>query len=95
MWRVIARDTQPHVLKIRYGGRTYEAPLLAGTRRYEPPFTFFPDAPVQSIEVALKPVRLFDFVGGIDWLFLPPWLVAYLLIAIPFVTLLRKVCRVA
>ena len=95
VWRVILHDTQPHVLKIRYAGRTYEAPLCAGTRYYEEPVTVFPDAPLQSIEVALKPLRLFDFVGSIDWLLLPPWLVAYLLIAIPFVTILRRILRVA
>lgn len=95
VWRVMVHDTQPHTLKIRYAGRTYEAPLCAGTRRYAEPVTLFPDAPLQSVEVALQPMRLFNFVGSIDWLLLPPWLVAYLLIAIPFVSILRRVCRVA
>ena len=95
VWRVIVHDTQPHVLKIRYAGRTYEAAILAGTRRYAEPITTFPDAPLRSIEVMLKPARLFDFVGSIDWLSIPPWLVGYLLIAIPFVPILRRVLRVA
>ena len=95
VWQVILHDKQPHVLRIRYAGRTYEAAIRAGTPRYEEPSTFFQATPVRSIEVVLNPTRLFNFVGGIDWLFLPPWLVAYLLIAIPLMPILRRVFHVA
>jgi hypothetical protein len=39
-------------------------------------------------------MKLFGAVGGIDVLFLPPWLVAYLLIAIPFVSILKRLFRI-
>jgi len=94
IWHVVVRDTRPQRLKIRYAGRTYEAPFRAGTRRYDEPITVFPGAPLQTIEVALIPRRLFDLVGGMDRLFLPPWLVAYFLIAIPAVSILKRVLRI-
>lgn len=93
VWRIIPRDSQPHVLNVRYLDHTYEMPFFAGRRQYEAPVQVFEDSPLQSLEVVLKPVRLFDFVG--DLWFLQPWIVAYLLICIPFVTILRKVGRVA
>ncbi len=95
VWNVILHDAQPHQLKIRYAGRTYEAAIRAGTCRYEEPITIFPHAPLRSIEVVLMPTRLFNFVGSIDWLFLPPWLVAYLLLVLPFMAILRRVLRIA
>lgn len=95
VWSLIALDTQPHRLKIRYAGSTYEVPFCAGTRRYADPVTIFSDSPVRSVEVVLTPTRLFDFVGSIDWLFLPAWLVAYLLIAIPAMMAMRRLLRIA
>ena len=95
VWSLIALDAQPHRLKIRYAGNTYEVPFFAGTRRYADPVTLFPDTPIRSVEVVLSPTRLFDFVGSVDWLFLPPWLVAYLLIAIPVMMAMRRLLRIA
>ncbi len=92
VWQVIVHDTQPHVLKFRYAGRTYEAPILAGTRCYAEPVTIFQDSPLQSIEVALKPVRLFDFIGDV-WV-MQAWIVAYLLIASLLVPALKHILRV-
>ena len=95
IWHVILHDAQPHTLKIRYAGRTYEAPILAGARHYEEPVTIYKGAPLRSIEVGLAPTRLFKCLGGMDWLFLPPWLLAYLLIAIPSMSILRRALRIA
>ena len=36
----------------------------------------------------MRQMKLFGLVGGL--LFLPPWLVAYLLIAIPFVSVVKR-----
>ena len=94
-WRVKAQGGQGrHSLKIRYAGRTYEKHLLAGSRRYAPAVATYDDGPVQVIELAMRPVKLFGVVGGIDGLCLPPWLVAYLLIAIPFVSILKRAFRI-
>ena len=95
VWHVILHDTQAHNLRIRYAGQTYTAAIRAGTRHYAEPLTSFADAPLRSIEVMLKPTRLFDFVGGIDWIMLQPWLVAYLLLAIPLMPMLRRLLRIA
>lgn len=95
VWKITVHDTRPRELKIRYAGRTYAAAFVAGTWRYEDPDTLFADAPLHAIRVRLKPLRLFDFVGGINGLLLPPWLTAYLLIAIPCVAVLRRLWRVA
>jgi uncharacterized membrane protein (DUF106 family) len=95
IWKITVHDTQPRELKIRFAGRTYAAPFVAGTRHYENPEVLFADAPLHAIRVGLTPLRLFGVVGGIEWLALPPWLTAYMLIAIPFVTILRRLRRVA
>jgi len=96
VWRLKAQGRpEPYLLKVRYGGRTYEKELLVGSTRYAPPAAFFEGAPVRCIEAVMPPVKLFGVVGGLDFLYLPPWLVAYLLIAIPFVTILKRTFRIA
>jgi len=94
VWQIVAHDAQPHALKIRFAGRTYAQPFLAGHRRYAAPQCVFDNAPVRATEVMLTPRRLFAFVGNISLLFLQPWLVAYLLIAIPFVYILKGLCKI-
>jgi len=79
-------------LKIRYAGRTYGKDLLVGSRHYASALDIPAGGPVQAIELAMKPVRLFGFVG--DLLFIPGWILAYLLIAIPFVFILRPIFKI-
>lgn len=94
-WRIKADGREGvRVLKLRCAGRTYEKELLVGCRRYAPAARAYQDGPVQFIELAMRPVKLFGVIGGIDVLYLPPWLVAYLLIAIPFVGILKRVFRI-
>ena len=92
-WHIVAHDKNPHVLKVRYGGRTYEQPFLAGRHQYEEPVKMFDEAPIQSIEVVLKPMRLFDFVGDL-WI-IPAWMTAYLMICIAFFYIFRRVLNIA
>ena len=94
VWRLVGKDTKPHRLKLRHAGKTYEKGFEAGTRHYATPVDVYPDTPVQAIELAMKPLKLFGVVGAIDVLFLAPWLVAYLLIAIPFVSILKRVFKI-
>ena len=42
----------------------------------------------------MRPVKLFGVVGGVEGLFLPPWVVAYLLITIPLVYVLKRLLGV-
>lgn len=94
VWRLKPSGGRQHALKIWYDGRTYEKQLLVDPRRYAPPVAAYDDEKVTAVEVAMKPVKLFGVVGGLDFIFLPPWLVAYLLIAIPFMTILKRVFRI-
>lgn len=94
-WRVRAEGRgQAHLLRLRYAGRTYEKAVLVGSRHYAPAVEIHSEGPVRAIELAMRPVKLFGLVGGIDALYLPPWLVAYLLIAIPCVGVLKRVLRI-
>ncbi|MBA4388106.1 MAG: hypothetical protein C0404_09005 [Verrucomicrobia bacterium] len=94
VWKLIAKDSRIHTLKIRYNGRTYEKEFFAGRRQYPVSFSTYTDTTVQGVEVAMKPLKLFDWVGALDVLWLQPWIVAYLLIAIPFVSILKKVFKI-
>lgn len=92
-WRLSCAPGR-HEVTIRCAGRTYSMPLWVGMREYARPLKTFPDAPLESVEVVLEPVKLLGRVGGIDALLLPPWLVAYLLIAVPSVWALKRLLRV-
>ena len=83
-----------YLLRIRYDGKTYEKELLVGTRHAPSAVDFPNDGKVQAIELALKPVKLFGVIGGLDFIHFPPWLVAYLIIAIPFVTVFKRVFKI-
>ncbi len=74
------------------GGQTLRHPLRVGQKRYEPPILLHESDTATWVE--LKQVRLFGIVPGVPWLFLAPWLAAYLIIVIPFVFILRRVLRI-
>lgn len=87
--------TQPYSLEIRYKDSTVRKALLIGQKTYSLDSEFYDAAqPISCVQVAMKPVKLFGVVPGIPALLLPPWLVAYFLIAIPSVTLVKKVARI-
>jgi len=86
-----AARPDPYVLEIRYRRDTCQTQLLVGQPTYAPPVEFYGDnEPIVCTEVQLEPVRLFGLVPGIEFLGLPPWLVAYFLIAIPSMSLLKR-----
>ena len=92
-WRLrLPPGSGRRVLKIVYDGRVYEKEVLFGSRKYAPALEFHGDGPVQAVELAMRPVKLFGLVGPLP--FLPPWLVAYLLIAIPFVSVVKRLFRI-
>jgi len=96
-------ERYPDLIEVYQVGTSLEGrPILQATltnRKTGPatekPAAFFEGAPVRCIEAVMPPVKLFGVVGGLDFLYLPPWLVAYLLIAIPFVTILKRTFRIA
>jgi len=76
-------------------GKTYVKDILVGGRHYTDPITFVNDDPdVDGVEVVLKPMKLFGVIGGLDFLFLPPWLVAYLVIIIVGLPLIKRLTRI-
>jgi uncharacterized membrane protein (DUF106 family) len=93
-WRLSASESSaPHMLRIRYAGKTYEHPLLAGGLKYDAPLKTH-DEKLTTSEVKLRPVKLFDIVPEIPALLFPAWLVAYLVIVIPSVPLIKRALRI-
>lgn len=93
VWDVQAEQPGEYALQFRCDGKTYAKQFLVGGRTYAQAFDAHDGQPVQGIELVMKPLRLFDFVGSLtQWL--PGWLVAYLLIAIPFMSISKRILRV-
>ena len=93
-WIIHANGTpRDYTIKIPYKARTYERPLRIGLSTYSPPVTMHDDR-LLSIEVKMKPVRLFGVVPGIPALLVAPWLVAYLLITIPSFLILKRLLKI-
>jgi len=94
-WRIRAdRPGGEYTLKLRYAGKTYKKDLLVGSRHYAPAVAGFQDAPVYCVELGMRPVKPFGVVEGIDFLYMPGWLVAYLIIAIALVAVFKRLFRV-
>ncbi len=100
-WTVVPSEaTRSLSLLIRHQGQTVEHPVAVGTRIYDPPVVFHSGAPIDVTEVQLEQAKFlkgfmgFPGVPGIDIIMFPPWLVAYLIIVIPFVPLLRRALRI-
>jgi uncharacterized membrane protein (DUF106 family) len=91
-WHLRAESrAEPYVLEFRYKKGTYTKDLLVGQRTYSPPVESYGDeSSMTCVEIRLPPVKLFGVVPGVDRLGLPPWLVAYFLIAIPSVSALKR-----
>ena len=85
---------EPYVLRMVYNGEIYEKDFTVGQKTYAAQAVLVDmDGPVQATEQMLRQVRMFGVIGGFGPFF-PPWLVAYLLIAIPFVSILKRTCKI-
>jgi hypothetical protein len=77
---------------IRHTTCTVEKELLVGRPVYSSEVEFYgDDRPVEPVQIGMTPVKFLGVVPGIDWLLIPPWLVAYFLIAVPSVSSLKRV----
>ena len=81
-------------LSIRHQGETASHPLRVGGRIYAPPLGAGTGNRILATEVVLRQAKFLGIVPGVAALALPPWLIAYLIIVIPFVPLLRRALRV-
>ncbi|MGD0896348.1 MAG: hypothetical protein ABR915_00845 [Thermoguttaceae bacterium] len=95
-WRLTGQSRpEPYTLEIRYKRAGYTKELRIGQRVYAPPVESYGDGkPLARVETELRPVDFFGLVPRIPWLDLPQWLVAYLLIAFPSVSLLKRVMSI-
>jgi uncharacterized membrane protein (DUF106 family) len=91
-WQVRAEaSAEPYLLAIRLPDRTLEHALLVGQPKYGPVRIEHGDD--LATEIALREVRLFDLILGWPPV-VPAWLVAYLLIAVPLVFVLKRLLRI-
>lgn len=94
-WEVMAsEDKQPHKLKFYFAGKMYETDFLVGQKKYSPEFKFINEDPVQAIELQLRPLKFLAILPGIQAFMCPPWLTAYILIAVPLFFVFKRVFRV-
>lgn len=92
-WHVRAAAPGVYDLTLRRGSRSWVKRIRVGERTYEPPQTFYDDD-LLCIETKLNAIKLFGIVPGIRALALPPWLIAYLLVTIPAMSLLKRVLKI-
>jgi len=81
-------------LVVRHEGATARHALRVGGRTYAPPVTLQDGNGILATEAVHRRVRFLGIVPGIDAIAFPPWLVAYLIIVIPLVPILRRALRV-
>ena len=95
VWRLTARPPGgSYTLAFHCTGSTYTRPLEVGRRTYAPPLVFYDSGSLLCSEVVMHQFRPFGFVPGIPKIGMPPWLVAYLGIAVPFVFVLKWLFRI-
>ena len=100
-WRISASggptNGQRLRLTIRYKDQSVDRELRVGQTTYAEPFVHHGDE--LQTELKMRPLKLFGVVPGVKWPggpeILPPWMVGYLLIVVPFVFVLKRVARIA
>ena len=81
-------------LVVRHEGQTAEHVLSVGGRTYAPPLELPEADKIEATEVRLRQYKLLGILPGIPAILLAPWLVAYLVIAIICVPVVRKVFKI-
>jgi uncharacterized membrane protein (DUF106 family) len=95
-WKISVASPGTYKLKFCALDEIIEHDLLIGKRIYSPPVKFpGAESRIQAVETVLRPFKPFGVIPGIPVLFgMPPWMVAYLLIAIPFVTIIKRIFKI-
>ena len=97
-WRIVpesAGSAERIELAIRHQRQTVKHVLRVGGTFYEPRLTQHHGGAILATEADLEQARFLGLVPGVPFLGLPPWLVAYLLLAIPLTPLVRYILRVS
>jgi uncharacterized membrane protein (DUF106 family) len=95
-WKLkAAQRKEPYGIEIRFGERTYRKLLVADGRTFAPPIEV-EQGDIHAIETTLQPYKPFGIIPGVTWRWFPldAWIIGYLVLTIPFVFLLRHVCRI-
>jgi uncharacterized membrane protein (DUF106 family) len=96
-WKLSCRQRDgQYVLQIRYNGRIFEKNLIVDGRRYAEPIMFYEDDVVlcSEIDMADHEYHPLNIIPGVPQLFLPPWIVGYLIIVVPLSFLLKPLLRI-
>ncbi len=93
-WSVHAEASKtPYPIQIRYhNGDTYEHELLVGQKTYSEPLKLECPSGERAVEIVMTPFQVLGIIPGVG--FLAPWLVAYILITIPVVPLLKRTLKI-
>jgi len=94
-WVLLPVAAESAELLIRHQGDTARHAVTVGGRAYSPPLAAHDGGKILATEVVLRQARFLGVVPGIPWIGFPPWLVAYLVIVIPLVPVLRWALRVS
>jgi hypothetical protein len=89
-----ARPT-PYVLEFRMRERTLARELVLDGRHYVAPVQFLDGQDGGSVAVQMTMYHPLGVVPGVPALGLPPWVIAYLILVIPSVWLLKRAMKVA
>ncbi len=86
----------PYALQIRYDSRVFAKDLIVDGRRYAQPIKFYDDDTVLCCEVDMADHEYhpLNIIPGFPGVFLPPWIVGYLIIVLPLSFLLKPMLRV-
>jgi hypothetical protein len=94
-WALVAREPLPLAqLLVRHQEHTVSHALRVDGRTYEPPVQTHNDDLLPATEIKLAQARFLDRVPGVPTIGLPPWVVAYLLLAVALVYPVRRLLRV-
>lgn len=95
-WQVSGQARpEAYPLVIRRGVEEYRHSLLIGKMSYSSPVQIQKVGSLdEAVELRMRPLRPLRFVPGIPRLYLPAWLVAYLIVALSLVPLLKRAFRV-
>jgi uncharacterized membrane protein (DUF106 family) len=80
-------------ITIRHAEDSVVIPFTVGGNIYEAPMAMYPGK-ITATWVHLRQSKFLGIVPGIEIIMFPPWLIAYLIITIIFVPLLRKVLKI-
>lgn len=91
-WQIRAKGRrEPYELRIRHDGTTVTKQLIVDGHHYAAQARRYDNDKIIAAQIDMKPFKPFGLIPGISRIYLAPWIVGYLVIAIPFVVILKRV----